>query len=85
MSRYIDAEKLKEMECADCYYHTEGCPNDCGIMERIDDVPTADVVSREQYNECYEECLRLRKQNEFLMQALNEKEDNRRGMNDERA
>ena len=60
MSRYIDTEKFdcvvlegKSLE------FIEGVEF---VLDKIDNTPTADVVDREQYNELYEENLKLREE-----------------------
>lgn len=42
--RLIDADKLKEAECADCVFRIDtdllACRKDCPVMLRIDCIPT---------------------------------------------
>lgn len=86
MSKYFDADDVREKfgikgfkpTCAGCggCMFTVFTKND--ICLAIDDMPTADVVSREQYNECYDQCLRLRSENEQLMDSLRAYEDDRK-------
>ena len=83
--RYIDAEtainKLEETICARCVGQgniglaAAQCQKDCEVYKIIAECPTLDVVSRDQYNLLYDECLRLRTLNEQLMDSLREKED----------
>lgn len=53
MSRYIDADKLKEkLMCADIYYEDKTRTyHQFYKAEDVDEQPTADVVSREAYEQ----------------------------------
>lgn len=48
------------------------------VQMLIANAPAADVVSREQYNLLYEECLTLRTQNKHIMDSLRAMEDERK-------
>ena len=84
MSKYIDANALGRY-LADIQYGYAGKAKDVEkyetlgmVLEVLDEQPTADVVSREQYNACYDQCLRLRSENEQLMDSLRAYEDDRK-------
>lgn len=76
MSRYIDVEPLMDdIEKSRKLYsklgETHNRPITLDSIEAwLDSAPTADVVGRDQYNECYEEGLKLRCLNEHLMDIL---------------
>lgn len=84
MSRYIDADAIRNEFGITGYYNgCKECGGECVLKEytkneiclAIDYMPTADVVSREQFNACYDELLKLRSGNERLTVRLLKYED----------
>lgn len=72
MSRYIDADALKQTIFAHWYTCEE-------IDETIDTIPTADVVSKEKYDKLNERFHRLLESAKILSDAVREyerREDN---------
>ena len=52
--RLIDADALKDKECEECLFKTDDCKEQCGIMERIDSIPTAEEQKYGDWNHVHE-------------------------------
>lgn len=52
MSRYIDADKLKESMCGQCRSHCKGEDDWCAAIYDVMDAPTADVAEVVRCKDC---------------------------------